>query len=204
MLKKIFSFFFLLVVLFSSCEKCELPRTVRLQIDWNNTQFAFDQSEYWNTYDAVNLKSQLESAFLSNFPETEQIVLVDTLPDYILRLVKFDGIGETNTETLEDPCQEENTALHNLIFGGPETSSFTLHSCRITAELMLLNSQTNTGKRFFCNAVSSEYTTQPSSQDTVNCNAYIVTGQVDPHAAAQQLAGTIRTQTKCMLHELMK
>lgn len=204
MVRHFIPIFFSILVLFSSCEKCELPRTIRLQIDWSNTQFAFDQSEYWNSYDASDLKSQIENALLSEFPEPEQIMLVDTLPDYILRLHKFDCIGETSQETIDDPCQEEHSFLGNLIFGNQETTTFTLHSCRITSELILINPQTNTEKRYFCHAVSSEYTMQPSSNDTINCNPYEVAGQVDPHLAAQQLGKLIHEDTKCTLHELLK
>lgn len=205
MLKRFLPFFIVcLLSLFSSCEKCELEREYRIQIDWHNTFYAFDQSDYWQNFAADSLQYLLNEQFASIFPEAGQIVLTDTLPDYILRIERIDGIGEVSQQTLEDPCQEEHTPLHNFVFGGPETSTFTLHSCRITAELILLNAYTGNGKRFTCKGISGETTSQPPTTDTINCNGYIVTGEVHPRYASQSLGITIRNETKSQICNLTR
>lgn len=194
----------LLIPLFPSCEKCELEREVRVQIDTRFTESYTDQADYWDNFDSDSVLYVLVATLRSEFPEAGQIVLVDTLPDYILRIEKLDAIGEVSQQTLEDPCQEEETALHNFVFGGPETSTFTIHSCRVTAALILFDAHTDTGKRFSYAGISSEQVGQPPSSDTINCNAYRVEGEVIPRYACRQLGQKVQDEIKCRIKELIR
>lgn len=204
-MKQVLMFFMAgIIFLLPSCEECELEREIRVQIEWNHVIPAIEQSAAWQEFGRDSLHDLLESELNFRMPEPGQILIVDTLPDYILRIDKLDGYSATEEQTLEDPCQEEQTALQNFVFGGPETTTFTIHSHRARAEIILLRASTLTGKRFVYTGISSESTIQPATTDTVNCNAYVVAGIIHPRYAVSSLAAQISTQAKCMLHELTR
>lgn len=197
--------FLLSVFFFNGCEDpCALDREVRLKIDWRFLETYTDSYSYWQNFTHDSIRARMEAEIVSGLSIPGQILLSDSAPDYILRIERIDGGDEVNEQTLEDPCQEEHSALYNAVTGGPHSTTFTLHSCKINCVVILFDSRSNTGKRYTCTGYSSQQTEQPPSLDSVNCNSYQVTGVPNAHDASVHLGRQISSTTRCKLHDMME
>lgn len=166
------------IVLFFNCSKpCELAREYRVQLDWQFTTTHIRHEWPWTSYTNTMLRQAIDSVIRVQLFDAGEIRVVDSLPDYILRIDSVFADSAIVRERIEDPCQPEQTAWQIFLHGDQTTySTFDLHQVSLEIWCNLLNAQTGIGKRFTCKMYSGEYTEQYPSQDTVNCNAYHVTG----------------------------
>lgn len=176
-----------------SCKRCELDHEVRVKLDWRYTNFEITPGSEWENYTAGSLQNALAAKLAAEINVPGEIMIVDTLPEYLLRIDSVTVYASEKTETYEDPCQEEHGALYNFLFGGPTHSTFQLHALDINSTITLLNATSNTGKRMRFGSASSEYVTQETTTDSLNCNPYYVAGIPDTADALRGLA--IRTHT---------
>jgi hypothetical protein len=187
---------FLLSFAHWSCRKCELERAYRIQPDWRYTFIGIENSSSWNSYSSTSLKAGLENSIASGLNLPGELVITDTLPDYILRIDSVLTSSGITDQELEDPCQEEHGILYNMIFGTPNTTTFHLRSVTLSITFTLLNAHTHNGKRMHIRVSDSESAMQPPTTDSVNCHPYEVTGTYDPANAVQNAAYFFRTQVR--------
>jgi hypothetical protein len=188
-----------LALMVSSCENpCTINHQVRVKFDWRFTDIRIEPTADWNGYTPTVLENEMMSSISGAFNDPDQLLIVDTLPDYIIRVDSVDAYSFDETQTMTKPCSTRGW-LGNILLG-PDENTFHLHGINLAVKINLINAQTHAGKKLYPSAQDSQTLTQPPSSDSINCNDYVVEGSPNAENVINSSSFHFHDLVKCQIH----
>jgi hypothetical protein len=202
--RRIFIFLFPGIFLFYGCVSYKLHYNVNVKIAWSDSLVTQDSSSSWG-FSNEEMFKKLNAQFKQAFTEGGQLTVVRSDPDYIFRVDSVYAYARAENKRYEDPCQKQQGLLSLIIFGDNTTySTFIVHSMGLIVYAKLIDAHFKSEIAIAPSGLSTEYVTQKSSSDSVNCNPYILAGNASEEKVMSNLCSSVRYETKYQVRKWQK
>lgn len=197
----IFALLIFILFLFSDCVSHRLRRSVDVQIVWTDSLIRTDRGYAWQ-YSQKYLFETMNELLVAALTEEDQLRVVESKPDYIFRVDSVCPVSSAKHQRYEVPCQKEQKLLSLIVFGDQtEYTTLLVHSIGLNVYATLLNARNQEEQKVDLKSVSSEYVTQKSSSDSVNCNPYYVAGKASEQQVMKEFCIYTRGLTKYYIRQ---